>query len=362
MNDYLTGKRVPGPALRHFPVAYARSLRHPEWVPSGARDVREVLAEAPFDTPDGEVPVVLIHGTWMNSFDTFTMLAPALAEGRTVYSLDYGADPNALVSHVPGVYGSTDLAEAFEEVSALLDAFRAHIGARRIDLVGHSQGALHCRIYANAHIDSLYDDTLSRGLAPAEAEEFAAANSPVRAVVSLAGNHHGTSGGIAYRVLKPLDRRGVPVRGLLDRIFGRAGAQQSLHSVYITGLNKAERGLTRRGPHYLNIGTPFDTVVTPWNGEFLPETAGHDVRNVNNADSDGDWSDHLAILYSPNAIRTVVEYLDDMDSADNFGGGAAGSTAGSARAAGGDRRPPRVLPFVGALPRARMRVQLRRKR
>ena len=360
MNNYLTGKRAQGPTISIFPVAYARSLCHPEWIPSGARDVREVLEGAPFDTPEDEVPVVLIHGTWMNSFNTFTMLAPKLAEGRTVYCLDYGADPNALVTKAPGIYGSTDLADAFSEVSGLLDAFRVHIGARRIDLIGHSQGALHCRIYANAHIDSLYDDALSRGLAPDEAEEFAAINSPVRAVVSLAGNHHGTSGGLAYRVLKPLDRRGFPVRRALDTVFGRAGVQQSLNSVYITGVNKAERGLTRRGPHYLNVGTPFDTVVTPWNGEFLPLFEGHDIRNVNNADAAGDWSDHLAILFSPNAIATVADFLEEMDQAGESGAGDVWPAQG-ARPRAARSRSPRVLPFVGALPRGRMRVHLRNR-
>lgn len=352
---YLVGKRTAGPVIKFFPLSYVRSLMNPQWLPQGATDVRTVLANNIDVGLDATaIPVVLVHGTWMNSFDTFAMVAPALAEGRPVFSIDYGADPDAIVTKARGIYGNRDLALSFDEIADLLDAFRAHTGIRQIDLVGHSQGALHIRKYANAHIDALYESALADGQSEADAEDFAAANTPVRAVVSMAGNHHGTSGGLARKVLKPLDNKGVPVRRTLDRIFGRAGVQQSLNSVYITDFNAVPRGLTRRGPHYFNLATPFDTIVTPWDGEFLPEVEGHFIRNVNNAEmADSDWSDHLSLLYSPNAIEAVVDFLDELDAA----------SVGAAKPAAGKKpgQRVRVLPFVGALPR-RQRRQARTRR
>ncbi|MDO5030095.1 MAG: alpha/beta fold hydrolase [Corynebacterium sp.] len=343
MDDYPNSTRIPGPRLRTFPLAYLRSLRHPEWLPHGVQDIREILdgtITANLDGYENRTPIVLVHGTWMNSFNAFAMLGPFLARHRPVFTLDYGTDSGALVSHLRSVKGTADLGEAFDEVTELLNRFRTHLNLSRIDLIGHSQGGLHCRSYANATIDSLYDDALARGLSEEEAEQFAADNSPVRAVISLAGNHHGTSAWGARRVLRVAERLGLPIRILVDRLIGRAGLQQLLDSEYIATLNRTVRGVTRRGPHYLNIGTPFDTIVRPWTGAHLPERTGHRIINVNNASGGSDWSDHLALLYSPNTMAHIREFLDELDGAE---------------LKAELRRRVRVLPMYGALPRWRRR-------
>lgn len=348
MNDYRPRPRVNGRPQRAFPLAYLRGLIHPEWIPAGAHDVREILAGKPAPALGGKTPVLLVHGTWMSSFSTFPMLAPMLAKDRPVFTLDYGSDPSALVSRLRGVRGTGDLAESFAEVTDALDRFIAHLGVEKIDLIGHSQGGLHCRSYANVKIDALYDEAVAQGASEEEAEQVAAAASPVRAVISLAGNHRGTSGGPALRILKVIERTGLPVRRILDRILGCAAVQQSLSSPYITKLNGMPRGFTRRGPVYLNIGTPFDTIVTPWRGSLLPETPGHSVTNVNNADSRGDWSDHLALLYSPNTLARVRDFLAELD---ERLGTEPDDKAHAVRAA----RPVRVIPAYGALPQIRFR-------
>ena len=345
MDDYSPSTRVFGPRLRAFPQAYLRSLRHPEWLPHGVQDVREVLdgkITPNLDRYEDRTPIVLVHGTWMNSFNTFAMLGPFLAENRPVFSLEYGTDPAALVSRLRSINATTDLHDALAEVTDLLDRFRAQLSLPRIDLIGHSQGGLHCRSYANAVIDWLYDDALNRGLTEEEAEQFAADNNPVRAVISLAGNHRGTTAWGMRRALSTLQRYGLPVNKLVDRLVGRACVQQLLDSDYFATLNRAARGITRRGPHYLNIGTPFDTVVRPWTGAFLPEQDGHRITNVNNASGGGDWSDHLALLYSPNTLKLIHEFLDELDDA--------GKGDAEERDAAHHARQ-RVLPMYGALPR-----------
>ncbi|MEM0811514.1 MULTISPECIES: triacylglycerol lipase [Corynebacterium] len=339
MDDYSPSTRVFGPLLRAFPQAYLRSLRHPEWIPHGVQDVREILdgkITPDLDRYNGRIPIVLVHGTWMNSFNSFAMLGPFLARNRPVFSLDYGSDPAALVSRLRSVKATTDLSDALAEVTDLLDRFRAQLSLPRIDLIGHSQGGLHCRSYANASIDSLYDDALNHGLNEEEAEQYASDNSPVRAVISLAGNHRGTTAWGMRRRLSALERCGLPMHKLVDRLVGRACIQQLLDSDYIATLNRAARGITRRGPHYLNIGTPFDTVVRPWTGAFLPEQEGHHITNVNNATGGGDWSDHLALLYSPNTLERIHEFLEELDGAE------AGDVPHHPR--------QRVLPMYGALP------------
>lgn len=352
MDDYPKSARVPGPRLRTFPLAYLRSLFHPEWLPHGVQDIRDVLdgkATADLDRYAGRTPIVLVHGTWMNSFNAFAMMGPFLAKHRPVFALDYGKDPSALVSRLGSVKGTTALDAAFTEITELLDHFRAHLNLPRIDLIGHSQGGLHCRSYANAKIDSLYDDALARGLTEAEAEQFAADHSPVRAVISLAGNHHGTTGWGTRRMLDAAERVGLPMQRLSDRILGRASIQQLLDSEYIATLNRAVRGTTRRGPHYLNIGTPFDTIVRPWTGALLPEIAGHWITNVNNASGGGDWSDHLALLYSPNTMARIQSFLESLDA--EFSGAHSDDDVDSASAV--DPRRVRVLPMYGALHRWR---------
>ncbi|MBC6764590.1 hypothetical protein CRD09_07000 [Corynebacterium sp. LK22] len=351
MDDYSPSTRVFGPLLRAFPQAYLRSLRHPEWIPHGVQDVREILdgkVTPDLDRYNGRIPIVLVHGTWMNSFNSFAMLGPFLARNRPVFSLDYGSDPAALVSRLRSVKATTDLSDALAEVTDLLDRFRAQLSLPRIDLIGHSQGGLHCRSYANASIDSLYDDALNHGLNEEEAEQYASDNSPVRAVISLAGNHRGTTAWGMRRRLSALERCGLPMHKLVDRLVGRACIQQLLDSDYIATLNRAARGITRRGPHYLNIGTPFDTVVRPWTGAFLPEQEGHHITNVNNATGGGDWSDHLALLYSPNTLERIHEFLEELDGAE------AGNVPHHPR--------QRVLPMYGALPRGLGRRRLGRRR
>lgn len=348
MDDYSPSTRVFGPLLRAFPQAYLRSLRHPEWIPHGVQDVREILdgkVTPDLDGYNGRTPIVLVHGTWMNSFNSFAMLGPFLARNHPVFSLDYGSDPAALVSRLRSVKATTDLSDALAEVTDLLNRFRAQLSLPRVDLIGHSQGGLHCRSYANASIDSLYDDALNHGLNEEDAEQFASDNSPVRAVISLAGNHRGTTAWGMRRRLSALERCGLPMHKLVDRLVGRACIQQLLDSDYIATLNRAARGITRRGPRYLNIGTPFDTVVRPWTGAFLPEQEGHHITNVNNATGGGDWSDHLALLYSPNTLELIHEFLDELDRAEE--GGAEDSST--------NKQTPRhvrqrVLPMYGALP------------
>ena len=351
MNDYLKGRRTPGPISKFFPAAYQRSIRHPEWIPEGTRDAREVLDEAPPELGD-KIPVVLVHGTWMNSYNTYAMIGPALAENRPVYTLDYGAQSEATVARVQAVNGTDALEDSFREIAQVVDELREHIGATRIDIVGHSQGAMHVRHYANTRFDALYDKAIDDGLSTAEAEEYAASHSPVRAVICLAGNHHGTNGGWARWILYPLDRFNIVSRERFAKIFGAAGVQQGLESPYIKKLVNSERGMTRRGLHYLNIASPFDTIVTPWSGAFLPEVDGHDITNINNAEAVGDWSDHLALLFSPNAITQIIDYLDRTDGLKDGGAGSKNSIVTGT--------PARVLPFLGPVPKGpRLRGRLR---
>src|SRR4051795_6493208 len=80
-------------------------------------------------TPAHPVPVLLLHGTWMDRSISWNVIGPKLAlDGYCVYSIDYGKR------------GTQKIEDSAHEVSAAIDALLARTGASRVSLVGHSQG------------------------------------------------------------------------------------------------------------------------------------------------------------------------------------------------------------------------------
>ena len=98
-----------------FLPAFFRSLRHPDWLPEGVNKWDEPL--------DGRVPVVLIHGTWLNVYNTFGMIAPALNDaGHAVFTQNYGRDSSSFTGRPSGVFGTASMLVAQREVASFIDA------------------------------------------------------------------------------------------------------------------------------------------------------------------------------------------------------------------------------------------------
>ncbi|GAA2723015.1 MULTISPECIES: triacylglycerol lipase [Streptomyces] len=189
-------------------------------------------------------PVVLSHGTLGNSVDNWLALAPYLtARGYCVFSFDYGQLPG-----VPFFHGLGPVSESAGQLARYVDKVLAATGAKKVDIVGHSQGGMMPRYYL----------------------KFLGGAPKVGSLIAVAPTNHGTT-------LSGLTKLMDAVPGARNAIGGTAPGltDQAVGSDFLRRLN--EGGDTVPGVHYTVIATRYDEVVTPYTSGFL---SGPDVRNV----------------------------------------------------------------------------------
>ncbi|MGW6529549.1 esterase/lipase family protein [Streptomyces venezuelae] len=189
-------------------------------------------------------PVVLVHGTFGNSVDNWLVLAPYLVKrGYCVYSLDYGQLPG-----VPFFNGLGPIDKSAEQLDVFVDKVLASTGAKKADLVGHSQG----------------------GMMPRHYLKFLGGAAKVNALIGLAPDNHGTT-------LLGLTKLLPYFPGIEDLLTTKTPslADQVAGSPFLTKLN--EGGDTVPGVRYTVIATKYDEVVTPYRTQFLN---GPNVHNV----------------------------------------------------------------------------------
>jgi triacylglycerol lipase len=218
-------------------------------------------------------PVVLVHGTAENMFDNWQAMAPALkAAGHCVYAFNYGAYNG---SGSAGVYGLDLIERSAQELKGYVNSVLARTGARRVDLVGHSQGGMMPRYY----IKNLGGAT------------------KVDDLVALAPSNHGTTNPLAS-----------PLGPLCP-----ACAQQAAGSMFLSQLNSGDES---PGPvSYTVIVTRYDEVVTPYTSGYL--APGSRVTNITLQDKcANDTSEHLRISYDPAAIAMTLHALGRSGPAD----------------------------------------------
>lgn len=243
-----------------LPVHYDRraALRH-RGLPPGA------LSLADASTGD---PVVLVHGTNGRSSSDWFTLAPLLTNhGRAVYPFDWRRarpTPEVSATHRHAL-----------ELAAFIDRVRASTGADRIDVVGHSWGAV-----------------LARYLTRCLPEEPAA--DAVRNLVGLAPTYGGTT---LHGLLRRPQRLPAGVRDWLDAKIP-TWREQIPGSAVLTAIRSAPPAPAVRST---TIVTRYDQMVTPYTASL---TAAPDAvpvvlrRQV--------VIGHLGILHHPAALAGVV--------------------------------------------------------
>lgn len=265
---------VTGPYQLNFSGSLLYSMVYPDAQPRGVNDWG--------CTPRaGENPVILVHGTYANQYDSFARMAPELKwGGYCVYSFNYGTDGTDAAAQLPGVYGTTGLSSNGDELAAFADTVRSRTGFSEVDMVGWSQGGTIITDVLKKHGGGGVDD-----------------------VVTFGATHHGTTLSGLATIAKAVGATDLTRAGL-----GQAAVDQMKDSEYITALTAD--GDTVPGVDYTVVGTKYDEVTTPYASTFLTQGPGATVRNITLQDGCAiDVSDHLSMTHSPRLIDITKRAL-----------------------------------------------------
>jgi triacylglycerol lipase len=209
-------------------------------------------------------PVILVHGTFLNSALSWNELRPLLrADGFCVFSVDYGNNATG------------PMATSGQQVAAFARDVLAQTGAAKVSFVGHSQGGSLSRYVAK-----------DLGLL-AQTDD----------IVGLAPSSRGTT---------------TPLGPVATALGCAACGDQAAGSPFMQALNTAPEA---PGPaSYTVISTRYDEVVTPYQSQAL---TGRTVTNVVLQDRcPTDLTDHTQMPYDPIALQWVVNALERRGPAD----------------------------------------------
>lgn len=201
-------------------------------------------------------PVVVVHGTFGDSATLLRRLRAALVrDGYCVFSIDYGRRATAPVE------------QSAAELSGFVDRVLASTGARKVSLVGHSQGGMMPRYYLR----------------------FLGGAAKVDDLVGLAPSNHGTRTPL---LLTP---------GLSS--LCPACAQQAAGSAFLRRLNEGDE--TPGAVSYTTVVTRYDEVVLPYTSGFLAGATNITLQQKCRAHLPG----HLLLPSDGAAIRVVRHAL-----------------------------------------------------
>jgi pimeloyl-ACP methyl ester carboxylesterase len=230
-------------------------------------------------------PVVLVHGAGSNKYENWLLMSPLLAENDfCVFALTYGipkGDP------FPQIGGRVSMTRSSRELKAFVRRVLKETGAKKVDLVGHSEGTVMPRYWTN----------------------FFGGDRKVRRYVMFTPLWRGTTvQGLAQlpNVAGPLapNVRNL-VTHLLNTLTCEACSEFLKGSEYLKQVNK------RRAPRridYTTVMTRYDEVVTPYTSGYL------DRRNVDNwvlqDHCERDLVGHSGVSFDPIAAQIMLNALD----------------------------------------------------
>jgi triacylglycerol lipase len=210
-------------------------------------------------------PVVLVHGTFAAT--SWAVIGPALARrGYCVFTFYYGDD------------GTADIAASARELRAFVNQLLARSRARRVSIVGHSEGGMMPRYYIR----------------------FLGGAKKVDDLIGLSPSNHGS--------MNPLLLEGAA--------FGctACAEQEAFGSAFLRKLNAGDE---TPGPvDYTAIQTALDQVVVPYTSAFLDGSAKNVTNVMLQSHCPDDDSGHLGITSDPVALQWVLNALARRGPAD----------------------------------------------
>ena len=226
-------------------------------------------------------PVVLVHGLGATMGENWSYISPILAkQGYCVFALTYGVDPR--FSFVGGVL---PIEQSAHELGRFVKRVRHATGAKKIDLVGHSEGTFMPEYWL----------------------KYLGGAKFVRRYVAMTPLYHGTTLYGISNARDVLARFGVS-QTLIEQIsqFCASCPQFLAGSGMVKNLNRG--GAAGPGIAYTTIPTRYDELVQPYTSGILnaPNVTNHVLQDV----CPTDISEHVAEAFDPVVAQIVVNALD----------------------------------------------------
>ncbi|MEJ7876938.1 MAG: alpha/beta fold hydrolase [Solirubrobacterales bacterium] len=262
----------------------AASVAAAEEPPAGANDF---ACEPSADHPR---PVVLAHGLGANMSGNWSYVSPRLAAaGYCVFALTYGHDERTMGwPYRPG--GLQRMQKSSKELKAFVAEVLGATGARKVDLVGHSEGTVMPRWYMERRGGAKF----------------------VNRFVALTPLWRGTElGGTAF--LRDIGSILGLDEGAQDLVGDYcASCSQFLRgSDYLNELNSDGEKIP--GVRHTNIVTRYDELVVPYTSGLMRDGGTNivlqDVCPLNP-------SEHLAVAFDPAVMQLFLNALDPKNATD----------------------------------------------
>jgi triacylglycerol lipase len=207
-------------------------------------------------------PVILVHGTIGDRGTLLERLSAGIkAAGFCVYSLDYGNR------------GLDDIPTSAGQLKTFTERVLRSTGARKVSMVGHSQGGMMPRYYI----------------------KFLGGDRVVDDLVGLSPSNHGTV----------LTAAGNPITQLVG-FACVACVQQGAGSPFLTRLNAGDE--TPGSVSYTQVTTRYDEVVVPYTSAYL--AAGPRTTNITLQDKCPlELAEHLLIPLATPSLSIALDAL-----------------------------------------------------
>jgi triacylglycerol lipase len=208
------------------------------------------------------LPVVLVHGTFANGDLNWAYIAPKLVDaGYCVFALDYGVRN--------GVGGTADIRKSAAELRAYVTRVRRATGARRVQMVGHSQGGMMPRYYLRFLGGARY----------------------VEELVAIAPSNHGTK----------------TAEGVSPDVCP-ACAQQATNSSFLRKLNRGRD--VEKGVDYTVVQTRHDTTIVPYRSAFLSGPRAQVTNVLLQRACPRNASTHVTVVVDPVVVQWIRNALE----------------------------------------------------
>ncbi|MGI9084170.1 MAG: esterase/lipase family protein [Aeromicrobium sp.] len=230
-------------------------------------------------------PVVLVHGLTGNKATNWQTYGPLLHnEGYCVFAVTYGTSGLAPAQYRNVFGGLTAMEESAVEVKEFVAKVLDSTGARKVDILGHSEGTVVPNYYA----------------------KFLGGGQFIDDYVSIAPLWHGTNpAGLATLSTLGTPFGFTPAISQLFQPFFASGPQLLAGSDFMNNLRSggtpAVPGIT-----YTNLVTQYDELVVPYRSGIEPGMTNIVVQKVCALD----LAEHLAIVADPITAQLVLNALD----------------------------------------------------